>query len=62
MNRDLFLAILSMDSYNRGYGQGIKDLPTVLGVTKIGNATITPNYGDELRNYGDTCNNPFTIW
>jgi hypothetical protein len=24
MNRDLFLAILSMDSYNRGYGRGIK--------------------------------------
>jgi hypothetical protein len=23
MNRDLFLAILSMDSYNRGYGQGV---------------------------------------
>jgi hypothetical protein len=26
MNRDLFLAILSMDSYNRGYGQGIRNL------------------------------------
>jgi hypothetical protein len=26
MNRDLFLTILSMDSYNRGYGQGIKGL------------------------------------
>lgn len=24
MNRDLFLAILSMDSYNRGYGRGVK--------------------------------------
>ena len=23
MNRDLFLAILSMDSYNRGYGQNV---------------------------------------
>ena len=23
MNRDLFLAILSMDLYNRGYGQGV---------------------------------------
>jgi hypothetical protein len=23
MNRDLFLSILAMDSYNRGYGQGI---------------------------------------
>ncbi|MDR2858608.1 MAG: hypothetical protein LBV50_12305 [Novosphingobium sp.] len=37
MDRDLFLAILAMDSYNRGYGAGIKDLP-VSG--KIGNATI----------------------
>jgi hypothetical protein len=26
MNRDLFLAILSMDSYNRGYGEGITGL------------------------------------
>lgn len=26
MNRGLFLAILSMDSYNRGYGVGIKGL------------------------------------
>jgi hypothetical protein len=26
MNRDLFLAILSMDSYNRGYGQHITGL------------------------------------
>jgi hypothetical protein len=23
MNRELFLAILSMDSYNLGYGQGV---------------------------------------
>jgi hypothetical protein len=36
-SRDLFLAILSMDSYNRGYGVGIKDLPVSGG---IGNATI----------------------
>jgi hypothetical protein len=41
MNRDLFLAILSMDSYNRGYGQGVKDLNVVIGQTKIGNATIS---------------------
>ena len=26
MNRDLFLAILAMDSYNRGYGEGISGL------------------------------------
>lgn len=37
MDRDLFLAILAMDSYNRGYGQGIKDLPAS---GSIGNATI----------------------
>lgn len=24
MNRDLFLAILAMDSYNRGYGRRLK--------------------------------------
>lgn len=40
MSRDLFLAILSMDSYNRGYGQGVKDLDVEIGITKIGNATI----------------------
>ncbi len=40
MNRDLFLAILSMDSYNRGYGEGISNLPVVLNSTKIGNAKI----------------------
>jgi hypothetical protein len=26
MNRDLFLAILAMDSYNRGYGAGVSKL------------------------------------
>jgi hypothetical protein len=25
MNRDLFLAILSMDSYNRGYGKSLRN-------------------------------------
>lgn len=37
MSRDLFLAILAMDAYNRGYGAGIKNLPE-LGA--LGNATI----------------------
>jgi hypothetical protein len=37
MNRDLFLAILSMDSYNRGYGASIRDLNET---GKIGNASI----------------------
>jgi hypothetical protein len=38
MNSDLFLAILSMDSYNRGYGFGI----TGLGGkgSRIGRATV----------------------
>ncbi len=40
MNRDLFLAILAMDSYNRGYGQGIKGLAVKANVTKLGNVTI----------------------
>jgi hypothetical protein len=48
MNRDLFLAILSMDSYNRGYGQGLNNLATptfdangnAISVVRIGTATI----------------------
>ena len=46
MNRDLFLAILSMDSYNRGYGQGVKitigDASTGVneGGRQLGSATI----------------------
>jgi fermentation-respiration switch protein FrsA (DUF1100 family) len=37
MNRDLFLSILSLDSYNRGYGHRIN----ITGdLTKLGNATI----------------------
>jgi Protein of unknown function (DUF2974) len=38
MNRDLFLAILSMDSYNRGYGQGLNGLASF---GRVGTATIT---------------------
>ena len=37
MNRDLFLAILSMDSYNRGYDVGLKGLDEA---GSIGTATI----------------------
>jgi hypothetical protein len=37
ISRDLFLAILSMDSYNRGYGEGV----TFRNASnQIGNATI----------------------
>jgi hypothetical protein len=47
INRDLFLAILSMDSYNRGYDEGIKGLlapelnpdGTLKTIIRIGNAT-----------------------
>lgn len=38
MNKDLFLAILAMDAYNRGYGEGIANLGGVgsqLGDAKI---------------------------
>lgn len=46
MNRDLFLAILAMDSYNRGYDQGVLLNPedSTTGQNEadrpIGNATI----------------------
>ncbi len=40
MSSDLFLSILAMDSYNRGYGQGVNELPVALNSTKIGDATI----------------------
>jgi hypothetical protein len=37
ISRELFLAILSMDSYNRGYGAGV-ELPAT--AVSIGRATI----------------------
>jgi len=40
MDRDLFLAILAMDAYNRGYGAGIEDLAVSANNTMLGNATI----------------------
>ena len=43
MNRDLFLAILAMDSYHCGYGVSIKDLPES---GQIGNATIGKTSAD----------------
>jgi hypothetical protein len=39
-SHDLFLAILALDSYNRGYEPGIQGLSDTIG-TQIGNATIT---------------------
>lgn len=44
--RDLFLSILAMDSYNRGYGQHII-MPTVFGQTMLGNATIQSDANDQ---------------
>lgn len=35
MNRDLLLAILAMDAYNRGYGQGIVGLDVEVDTTKL---------------------------
>jgi hypothetical protein len=46
MNRDLFLAILSLDSYNRGYGRGVNFGPNSAAPirneagARIGNATV----------------------
>jgi hypothetical protein len=39
MNKDLFLAILAMDSYNRGYGTHLTGLSSTRG-TLVGNAEI----------------------
>ena len=41
INATLFKAILAMDSYNRGYGQGLILPNVVFGTTKIGNAIIS---------------------
>jgi hypothetical protein len=46
-SQDLFLSILSMDSYNRGYAPGIEGLSSVNG-TAIGNATISRTKGDAV--------------
>lgn len=41
ISRDLYLAILSMDSYNRGYGEGVFGLSAAIG-TGIGSGiTVT---------------------
>lgn len=42
INKTLMNAILTMDSYNRGYDGAIA-LNTVLNTTKIGDATIINN-------------------
>lgn len=45
MDRDLFLAILAMDSCNRGYGAGLAGLAPS---GQIGNATILTDAAAEL--------------
>jgi hypothetical protein len=41
ISKDLFLAILAMDAYNRGYNAGVGDRDIGLGLSdQIGNATI----------------------
>src|SRR3954453_288728 len=48
ISKDLFLSILSMDAYNRGYAPGINLGPesATPGVTKIGNAVVYDTKGD----------------
>jgi hypothetical protein len=46
MDRDVFLAILAMDSYNRGYGSGIAGLSDGTGI-QLGNATISGHSSSE---------------
>ena len=40
ISRELFLAILSMDSYNRGYGSGLGAEPDGLGSTSDGSSQV----------------------
>lgn len=42
ISKDLFLSILSMDAYNRGYGEGIEGLGGL--DSTIGNATLKQEY------------------
>jgi hypothetical protein len=53
MKRDLFLAILSMDSYNRSYGQhltGLDDGYEGRGQVFLGNALLQKNSFRDLPN------------
>jgi Lipase (class 3) len=46
VSRDLFLSILALDSYNRGYNSGVAGLSDNVG-TQIGNASIVDKKGDQ---------------
>jgi hypothetical protein len=53
--RDLFLAILAMDSYNRGYDKGIDGSNTRLSNSgQLGIATIRPVTAETLAVWKDT--------
>ena len=45
---DLIYALLTMDSYNRGYGTGITDLKNNINVSNIGNFTIFAHSDDRV--------------
>ena len=53
ISKDLFLAILAMDSYNRGFNAGLtrQGVDPRLGLggigSQIGNATVTAQNGEE---------------
>ena len=47
ISKDLFLAILAMDSYNRGYDAGVYGLSSAPG-TKLGQASVTQDKGDPV--------------
>ena len=50
MNQDLLLAILAMDSYNRGYNAGISTLSNAAG-TLIGTAILNTNLADTTASF-----------
>ena len=52
MTPDLFLAILAMDSYNRGYAAGVT-MPSA----SLGNVTISTTYDDPNAGFSATAYN-----
>ena len=53
-SRDLFLSILALDSYNRGYNPGLTGLSDAIG-TQIGGATLIDRRGDETAKAASFC-------
>mgnify|MGYP001032743926 CR=1 FL=1 len=52
MNRDLFLSILALDSYSRGYGEKLAGLSSDAG-TSLGNAVISKDSSILVDENGD---------